>query len=95
MAAITYGAGLSNIPIALLLMADVIGGTQLGASIAHRSRNDSLQLLFVLLIFAAHASMLLKRFWDTAANIVLFGSGLVLIVMALYKVLRPRCKPSS
>ncbi|HYX31585.1 MAG TPA: sulfite exporter TauE/SafE family protein [Oligoflexus sp.] len=95
--AIAYGAaGLSNIPIALLLMVGAIAGAQAGASIAHRSRNDSLQLLFVVLIFAALASMLLKRFhWDTAAHVVLFGSGLVLIIMALFKILKPRLKPPA
>lgn len=95
--AIAYGAaGLSNIPIALLLMVGAIGGAQLGASLAHRSRNDSLQLLFVLLIFAALGSMLLKRLqWDTAAHILLFGSGLTLIVIALIKVLRPHRKHSA
>ncbi len=95
--AIVYGAaGLSNIPIALLLMFGAIGGAQLGASLAHRSRNDSLQLLFVLLIFAALGSMLLNRFhWDTAAHILLFGSGLLLIAIALFKVLKPHRKASS
>ncbi|MDQ3232689.1 MAG: sulfite exporter TauE/SafE family protein, partial [Pseudobdellovibrionaceae bacterium] len=95
--AIAYGAaGLSNIPIALLLMVGAIAGAQAGASIAHRSRNDSLQLLFVVLIFAALASMLLKRLhWDMAAHVVLFGSGLVLIIMALFKVLKPRPRPPA
>jgi uncharacterized membrane protein YfcA len=95
--ALAYGAaGLSNIPIALLLMAGAIGGAQVGASLAHRSRNDSLQLLFVLLIFAALGSMLLKRFhWDTAAHILLFGSGLVLIFIALFKIIKGRRKPSA
>jgi uncharacterized membrane protein YfcA len=94
--AIAYGAaGLSNIPIALLLMVGAIGGAQLGASLAHRSRNESLQLLFVLLIFAALGSMLLKRFhWDTAAHILLFGSGLLLIVIALIRVLKTQRRPS-
>ncbi len=94
--ALAYGAaGLSNIPIALLLMVGAIGGAQLGASLAHRSRNESLQLLFVLLIFAALGSMLLKRFhWDTAAHILLFGSGLLLIMIALFRVLKPQRKTS-
>jgi uncharacterized membrane protein YfcA len=95
--ALVYGAaGLSNIPLALLLMVGAIGGAQLGASLAQRSRNDSLQLLFVLLIFAALASMLLKRFhWDTAAHLVLFGGGLLLICIALFKVLKSRPKPPA
>jgi uncharacterized membrane protein YfcA len=92
--ALAYGtAGISNIPIALLLMVGAIGGAQLGASLAHRSRNESLQLLFVFLIFAALISMLFKRLhWDAAAHVVLFGSGLLLIVLALYRVLKPQRK---
>jgi len=95
--AVVYGAaGLSNIQIALLLMVGAIGGAQLGASLAQRSRNDSLQLLFVLLIFAALVSMLLKRFhWDTAAHLVLFGGGLLLIFIALFKVLQARRQPPA
>lgn len=93
----TYGAfaygsvGISNIPTALVLMIGAVGGAQLGAAVAHRSQNKSLQLYFVLLIFAALCSMLLKRLHlDLAAYILLFGSGFLLVATALFTVFKPR-----
>jgi len=95
--AIAYGVtGFSNIPTALLLMVGAIAGAQLGASLAHRSKNESLQLLFVILIFAALGSMLFKQFdWNTAAHILLFGSGILLVSLAVFRVLWPKSSVSS
>ncbi len=88
--ALAYGAaGMSHIPVALVLMVGAIAGAQIGAGLAHRSKNQSLQSLFVILIFAALGSMILKRLhWDLAAHILLFGSGIILVSLALWNVLR-------
>lgn len=88
--AIVYGiAGVSHIPAALFLMAGAVFGAQAGAIAAHRARGQRLQILFVILVLAAMASMVLKMFgWDLAASLILFGGGSGIVGMALWSVWR-------
>jgi hypothetical protein len=61
-----------------------IFGAQVGARLAHSSSDRRLQWLFVVLIFAALFSMLLKVWHqDSIAHLLLFGTGIGVVSLAL------------
>ena len=86
--AVVYGAaGVSNIPAAFLLMSGSVVGAQMGAVAAHRIQNRGLERLFLLLILAALLSMIAQRFdYSLAANVILFGTGISVMCIALMLV---------
>jgi len=95
--AVVYGAaGVSDIPAALLLMVGAVAGAQVGATAAHRAQDRRLQLLLLILVISAMVSMILERLdFVLLAEILLFGSGTLIVGLALASTFLRSKKPSQ